>query len=70
VFGLRSSGALLVVGVTAITVTKAGKTVKASRLMILMNLGIKKGDEITVTAEGAAEEEAVAAPQKFFEENL
>jgi len=55
---------------TTVTVTKAGKTVKASQLMKLMNMGVKKGDEITVAAEGTAEEEAAAALEKFFKENL
>lgn len=55
---------------TAVTVSKGDRTVKASQLMKLMNLGIKQGDEVTVAAEGAAEEEAIAALQTFFEENL
>lgn len=55
---------------TAVTVSKGDRTVKASQLMKLMNMGIKKGDEVTVAAEGAAEEEAIAALQTFFEENL
>lgn len=55
---------------TAVTVSKGVRTVKASQLMKLMNMGIKKGDEVTVAADGAAEEEAIAALQTFFEENL
>lgn len=55
---------------TAVTVSKGDRTVKASQLMKLMNMGIKKGDEVTVAADGAAEEEAIAALQTFFEENL
>lgn len=55
---------------TVVTVTKGDKTVKASQLMKLMNMGIKKGDEITVSAEGDAEVEAAGALRKFFEENL
>lgn len=55
---------------TVVTVTKDGKTVKASQLMKLMNMGIKQGDTVTVTADGAAEEEAAAALRTFFEENL
>lgn len=55
---------------TLVTVTKGDKTVKATQLMKLMNLGIKKGDQVTVAAEGGAEEEAVDALRKFFEENL
>ena len=55
---------------TVVTVTRAGKTVKASQLMKLMNMGIKQGDEVTVAADGISEENAIAALQKFFEENL
>ena len=55
---------------TLVTVTKGGKTVKASQLMKLMNMGIKRGDEVTVAAEGAEEDMAIAALRTFFEENL
>ena len=57
-------------GETVITVTKDGNTVKASQLMKLMGMGIKQGNEVTVAADGPAEDEAIAAMQKFFEENL
>ena len=57
-------------GDTVITVTKGGNTVKASQLMKLMGMGVKQGDVVTVAAEGPAEEEAIAAAKKFFEENL
>ncbi len=57
-------------GDTVVTVTKDGSTVKASQLMKLMGLGVKQGHEVTVAAEGPAEEEAIAAMRKFFEENL
>ena len=55
---------------TVVTVTKGDKTVKATQLMKLMNLGVKKGDQVTVTAEGDSEEAARAALRDFFEENL
>ena len=55
---------------TVVTVTKDGNTVKASQLMKLMGLGVKQGDHVTVAAEGPAEEEAITAMKKFFEENL
>ena len=57
-------------GDTVITVSKGDNTVKASQLMKLMGMGIKHGNEIIVAAEGPAEDEAIAAAQKFFEENL
>lgn len=55
---------------TTVTVNKGSSTVKASQLMKLMNLGVKKGDEVKVAAEGPAEEEAAAALEQFFKENL
>ena len=39
-------------------------------VMKLMGLGVKRGDEVTVAAEGPAEDDAIAAVQTFFEENL
>lgn len=55
---------------TVVSITKDGNTVKASQLMKLMGLGIKKGNEITITVEGEREEEAAAAMKKFLEETL
>lgn len=55
---------------TVITISKGDKAVKATQLMKLMSLAVKNGDEVTVTAEGPAEEEAIAAVKKYFEENL
>ena len=55
---------------TTVTVTKGETTVKASQLMKLMNLGVKNGDEVKVAAEGSNQEEAIAALEQFFKENL
>ena len=55
---------------TVVSITKDGKTVKASQLMKLMALAVKKGNEITVSAEGEREAEAAAAIKQFLEENL
>ena len=57
-------------GDTNITITKGDKTVKTAQLMKLMGLSAKKGDTVTVQAEGPSEEEAIAALQDFFEKNL
>ena len=43
---------------------------KASQLMKLMNLAVKQGCEVTVAAEGPAEDEAITAMKAFFEETL
>ena len=55
---------------TDITITKDGNTVKAVQLMRVMGLGVKQGNEVTVAAQGPQEDEAIAALQKFFEDNL
>ena len=55
---------------TVITVEKNGSTVKASQLMKLMGLGVKQGDVVTVTADGASEDTAIAAMKEFFQNNL
>lgn len=55
---------------TVITVTCNGKTAKAVQLMKVMNLGVKQGSVVTVTAEGPSEEAAIAAMDDFFTSNL
>ena len=41
-----------------------------TQLMMLMSLGVKQGDTVTVSAEGADEDAAVASLKEFFENNL
>jgi len=53
-----------------ISITKGDKTIEATKLLMLMGLGIKQGEEITVRIEGADEEAAYEGVLKFFEENL
>ncbi len=55
---------------TTVTVTKGENTVKASQLMKLMGLGAKRGDEVTVAADGPDEDAAIEKLKAFFEENL
>ena len=38
--------------------------------MMLMSMGIKCGDVVTVRAEGADEDAAIAALEAFFRDNL
>lgn len=52
------------------TITKDGKTKKLSQLMMLMSLGVKKGDTVIVAADGADEDTAIAELKAFFEANL
>lgn len=53
-----------------ITITKSGKTAEAQKLMAVMSLGVKKGETVTVSAEGEDEEKAAADMETFFKENL
>lgn len=55
---------------TAITIAKGDKEVKATQLMKLMGLGVKEGDVITVTADGASEENAIEVMYNTLAENL
>lgn len=52
------------------TITRDGKTKKLTQLMMLMSLGVKQGETVTVTAEGADEDAAIAGLKEFFEANL
>ena len=52
------------------TITKDGKTKKLTQLMMLMSLGVKNGDTVTVSAEGEDEDTAIEALKEFFEKNL
>ena len=53
-----------------VTIIKGDKSVNAVKLMALMGMGIKCGDTVTVQVEGADEETAAAALEKFFNEHL
>ena len=55
---------------STIMISKGDKSAKATALMKLMGMGVKKGDEITVTVEGDDEEAAAAAIEKFLKENM
>ncbi len=47
-----------------------GKEADASKLMAVMGLGVKKGNEITVEVAGDDETEAAAKMEEFFKANL
>lgn len=55
---------------TTVTITKGSATVKATQLMKLMSLGVKAGDTITLTCEGANEDAALEAMSQFLRDNL
>ncbi len=53
-----------------ITIQKSDKIVEASKLMALMGMGVKCGDRIIVTAEGADEDAAIEQMEAFMKNNL
>ena len=56
---------------STVTIEKVGgKSAEAKKLMAVMGLGIKQGDTVTVTVEGAGEEADCAALEQFFKDNL
>ena len=50
--------------------TAKGKTAAAGKLIAIMSMGVKQGDEVTVQVEGPDEDAAFEALEKFFQENL
>lgn len=55
---------------SAVTIGKDGKDVDAKRIFGVMGLGVKQGMEITVKADGADEDKAIAELEAFLKENL
>ena len=55
---------------STITLEKDGKSAAATKLMAVMGMGVKCGDTVNVTVEGADEETAAAAMEEVFESNL
>jgi phosphocarrier protein len=53
-----------------ILIEKDGQTVNASKLIMLMGLGVKCGDTVKVTIEGKDEQEAEKQMLEFFRNNL
>lgn len=55
---------------SSITINKDGKEVDAKRIIAVMSLGAKKGETITVTANGDDEGNAINTLEQFFKDNL
>ena len=53
-----------------VTISKDGKEADAKRILGVMGLGVKCGQEIVLKTDGDQEEEAIAALGKFLEEKL
>jgi len=53
-----------------ITITHGDKSADCTRLMAIMALGIKCGTQVSVSIEGADEDDAAEKMETFFNENL
>ena len=53
-----------------ITIGKDGREVDAKRIMGVMSLAAKKGQEITIKCDGEGEESAIVELEAFLKENL
>lgn len=53
-----------------VTITKGDKSADATKLMTVMALGVKSGEEITVSVEGDDEDRAVEEIKAYFSANL
>ena len=53
-----------------VTISCNGKSAGATKLMAVMGLGVKCGQAVEVTVEGADEDKAVGEIRAFFETNL
>ena len=54
----------------SVTIEKDGREVDAKRILGVMGLGVKCGQEITLRCDGEKEAEAIEALEKFLKENL
>ncbi len=55
---------------SSITLYKGDKSCDMRKLLALMGLAVKQGDEVTIKIEGDDEEECAAAIEKFMKENF
>ena len=55
---------------STVIISKGDKQAKATALMKLMGMGIKQGDQITVSVDGDDEDTCAAAMEQFFKENF
>lgn len=54
----------------AIMMTKDGKSGDCKKIFAIMGLGVKNGNEVTITFDGEDEEAAFEDISKFMQENL
>ena len=53
-----------------VTISKEGKEVDAKRILGVMGLGVKKGQEIVLKTDGADDDAAMEKLSAFLKENL
>lgn len=53
-----------------VTLTRGGESADCTKIFAIMSLGIKCGEEVTITVEGPDDEAAVVQLQAFMSENL
>ena len=53
-----------------VKIAKGEKSADAKRIFGVMGLGVKTGEEVTITVDGADEDTAAAELETFFKENL
>ena len=53
-----------------VTISKEGKEVDAKRILGVMGLGVKKGQEIVLKTDGADEDAAMDKLSAFLKENI
>ncbi len=54
----------------AVSIDNGVKKADAKRIMAVMGMGVKQGQEVTVVCDGEDEDAAIAALETFFKENL
>lgn len=55
---------------STVTIGLGDKIAPAKAIMGVMSLGVEKGSEVTISADGPDEDTAIAELKAFFEENL
>lgn len=55
---------------SAISMEKDGKTADLKKIFAVMSLGVKKGHEVRITADGADEVQAIQALERFMKNHL
>ena len=54
----------------SIKISKDGKEADAKRILGVIKLGVKFGDEVTLRCEGSDEDEAIGKMSRFMQENM